>query len=517
MCTCEHHSRRPVTASRRALLAGSTGLVTTAAVLRFDPATAGESRTETYTGSFSGIATPDWHYLPVEVPPGVREIEVSYSYEKTDTGLGFSANVIDIGIFDPRGTDLDDGSGATGFRGWSGGARDSFRISASRATPGYLAGPITPGTWHVALGPFAVVPPGVDYEVSVTLRFGRERRRFRPDPAPRRVRGTGPGWYRGDCHLHTVHSDGRHTQASLAVLAREAGLDFIGSTEHNTSSAQLTWGRHAPDDLLVVNGEEVTTRAGHWLAFGLPAGTWIDWRYRPQDDALTTFTERVRGVGALAVTAHPFAPGPGSTWGFDPTYAAMDLVEIWNGPWTLDDQVAVEAWHALLVAGTYVPVMGSSDSHNDGQTVGLPQTVVRAGTLSTPAVVRGLRGGHAWIAESSAVDLSLTASLGDRTATCGEALGAAATDLVDVRLTVAGAPGCLAQVRGPAAVLGAATTDADGAAEVAVTVPAGLASFVRAEVRRLDGAPVLNPLEGVPGLAMVAMTNPVFLGEHPAG
>ncbi|WP_300640786.1 CehA/McbA family metallohydrolase [Nocardioides sp.] len=517
MCTCEHHSRRPVTASRRALLAGSTGLVTTAAVLRFDPAAAGESRTETYIGSFSGVATPDWHYLPVEVPPGVREIEVSYSYEKTDTGLGFSANVIDIGIFDPRGTDLDDGNGATGLRGWSGGARDSFRISARRATPGYLAGPITAGTWHVALGPFAVVPPGVDYEVRVTLHFGRERRRFRPQPAPRRVPGTGPGWYRGDCHLHTVHSDGRHTQASLAALAREAGLDFIGSTEHNTSSAQLTWGRHAPDDLLVVNGEEVTTRAGHWLALGLPAGTWIDWRYRPEDDALATFTERVRGVGGLAVTAHPFAPGPGSTWGFDPTYAAMDLVEIWNGPWTLDDQVAVEAWHAMLVAGTYVPVMGSSDSHTEGQVVGLPQTVVRAGTLSTPAVVQGLRGGHSWIAESSAVDLSLTASLGDRTATCGEALGASATDLVDVRLTVAGAPGCLAQLRGPVGVVGGAVTDDEGGAEVAVRVPAVLASFVRAEVRRLDGAPVLDPLAGVPGLAMVALTNPVFLGEHPRG
>jgi hypothetical protein len=513
MCTCEHHTR----ATRRALLAGSTGLVTSAAVLRFEPAAAGRTRTQTITGSFTGVATPDWHYLPVEVPPGVREIEVSYSHDQVDTGLGFSANVIDIGIFDPRGTDLDTATGSTGFRGWSGGARDSFRISARRATPGYLAGPVTPGIWHVALGPFAVVPPGVDYEVSVTLRFGRERRRFRPEPATRRVRGTGPGWYRGDCHLHTVHSDGRHTQASLAALAQEAGLDFIGSTEHNTSSAQLTWGRHAPEDLLVINGEEVTTRAGHWLALGLPAGTWVDWRFRPEDDALTTFTERVRGVGGLAVTAHPFAPGPGSTWGFDPTYAAMDLVEIWNGPWTLDDQVAVEAWHALLVAGTYVPVMGSSDSHHDGQVVGLPQTVVRAGTLSTPAVVRGLRGGHSWIAESSAVDLTLTATAGDRTATCGDALGAAATDLVDVRLAVAGAPGCLAQVRGPLTVLGAAVADDRGSAEVVVTVPAGLASFVRAEVRRLDGVPVLNPLEGVPALGMVAMTNPVFLGDPPGG
>lgn len=512
MCRCHAHPD----VSRRTLLgAAATGLVTSAAVAI--PAAAdsaetdsgGRTRTTTFTGSFSGVGTPDWHYLPVEVPEGVREIEVSYAYEKTDTGLGFSANVIDIGIFDPSGHDLGD---AAGFRGWSGGARDSFRISATRATPGYLAGPITPGTWQVVLGPFAVVPPGVDYEVTVTLRLGRPGRRFRPDPAPRRVPGTGPGWYRGDCHLHTVHSDGRHTQASLVALAQAAGLDFLGSTEHNTSSGHLTWGRHVPDGFLVIPGEEVTTRAGHWLALGVPPGTWIDWRFRPEDDQLARFTERVRGVGGIAVTAHPFAPGPGSTWGFDPTYADVDVLEIWNGPWTLDDQVAVQTWHERLVAGAYLPVMGNSDSHHDGQVVGLPQTVVRADTLSTPAVVAGVRAGRSWIAESSAVDLTFEATLGGTTVSCGEVLEAGPTDLVDVRLAVAGAPGCLAQVIGPAGPVAAAATDDQGAAEVVVQVP-GATPFLRAEVRRLDGAPVLNPLAGVPALAMVALTNPIRLGS----
>lgn len=505
MCTC------PLT--RRGLLTGSTGLVTTAAVARFEPAAAGESRSETFTGRFTGVGTPDWHYLPVEVPHGVRELEVSYEHTKTDTGLGFSTNVVDIGIFDPGGHEPGD---AAGFRGWSGGARTRFRLSAGGATPGYLPGPVTPGTWHVVLGPFAVVPPGVDWSVTVTLHFGRERRRFRPQPAPRRVRGTGPGWYRGDCHLHTVHSDGRHTQASLLALARRAGLDFLGSTEHNTSSASLTWGRHVPDDFLVLDGEEVTTRAGHWLALGVPAGTWVDWRYRPQDDELTASTERVRGVGGIAVAAHPFSPGPGSTWGFGHDYTGMDAVEIWNGPWTGDDQVALAAWHAALVAGRWVPVVGNSDSHHEGQVVGLPHTVVRADTLAAGALLRGLRGGHAWVAESSAVGLALEASVDGRTATLGEALGAAPTDLVDVRLTVTGARGCLAQVLGPLGPLDGTTTDEEGAAGLVVQVPAGLASFVRAEVRRLDGEPVVNPLQGVPGLAMVALTNPVFLGAAPS-
>jgi hypothetical protein len=29
---------------------------------------------------------------------------------------------------------------------------------------------------------------------------------------------------------------------------------------------------------LIVNGEEVTTRSGHWPAWNLPVGEWIDWR-----------------------------------------------------------------------------------------------------------------------------------------------------------------------------------------------------------------------------------------------
>jgi predicted metal-dependent phosphoesterase TrpH len=41
----------------------------------------------------------------------------------------------------------------------------------------------------------------------------------------------------GDTHLHTVHSDGRRTPAEVAAGARAAGLDFIVSTDHNTSSA----------------------------------------------------------------------------------------------------------------------------------------------------------------------------------------------------------------------------------------------------------------------------------------
>ena len=135
-----------------------------------------------------------------------------------------------------------------------------------------------------------------------------------------------------------------------------------------------------------------------------------------------------------------------------------------------------------------------------------------AETLSTSAVMDGVRRGRSWLAESSAVDLTFEATLNGATVSIGDRLPARGVDCVDVRLEVSGAPNCIAQIIGPLLPLGASLIGASGEATVTAKVPAGLAKFVRAEVRRLDTAPVINPLEGVPALTMVAMTNPIFLG-----
>jgi predicted metal-dependent phosphoesterase TrpH len=503
MCDC--HS----SLDRRSLLrAGAVGAatVTVGSLATFEPAAAGQVRRKVFRGEFTSSNTPDWHYLPFRVPKGVTKLHVAYEYTPTDLGP-ISINVVDIGIFDPSGHGLGD---ADGFRGWSGGARRQFRITRSEATPGYIAGPITPGVWNIVLGPYLITPPGTPWKVVVSLHFGKKREKAQLAPAPTAVPGTGPGWYRGDLHTHTVHSDGRWKRKQLVTAARAAGLDFICSTEHNTSSASYTWGRHVPDDFLVITGEEVTTRTGHWLAVGLPPATWIDWRYRGGEGHLQTFTDRVREVGGLAIAAHPFNPVPSIRWGHGYDYAGIDAVEVWNGPWAADDQQAVEQWHDLLASGTFVPAVGNSDTHNEGQAVGLAQTAYRLQTLSTAEVVEAIRGGHAWIAESSAVDLTFEAVLGEATASCGDHLGAADDDLVTVRLAATGVPGTVAQVRGPASILAGGLADPAGAVSVEVEVPAGTAPFVRAEVRRPGGTEP-NPLVDVPGAPMVALTNPIFL------
>jgi hypothetical protein len=482
---------------RRALLLAGAGTAVAAPLVTFEPAAAGTKVTRKFTGTFKPGDTADWVHLPFHVPAGVKRIDVSYSYPPpTDTGLGYSKNVVDIGIFDDSGAGL---GNAAGFRGWSGGARRSFRITRTSATPGYLPGPIHQGRWRVVLGPYQIARP-TRYQVTVTLTFGPKGPLAVPAPAPTEVAGRGAGWFRGDLHVHTVHSDGSQTQREVLEYAAAAGLDFIGTSEHNTSSATQTWGRHVPDDFLVISGEEVTTRAGHWLATGLPAGSWIDWRYRPEDDKLARFVDQVHDLGGLAIVAHPYISVPSIRWDFGDDWAGMDAVEVWNGPWDGFDEQALKRWHTLLSAGTYVPAVGNSDTHKQSQTIGLAQTVVRAESLSVAALVAGYRAGHSWIAESSAVDLEFTATLDDVSGQCGDRVPSAAGQEVAVHVGATGVAGCVATLYGPGFnnVLGTAPADGD-AITLDAAVPGGT-PFVRAEIRR-----------GTPTGQMVALTNPIFL------
>jgi hypothetical protein len=408
-------------------------------------------------------------------------------------------------MFGPEGHEL---GNQRGFRGWSGGFRTSFSISASEATPGYLPGPLTPGTWHVILGPYTVAPQGLNYQVQITLTFGPAGAPFRPNPAPLAapVRQRGRSWYRGDCHLHTVHSDGKRTPVELVADARAAGLDFMVSTDHNTSSSTLQWGDEATDDLLILNGEEVTTRSGHWPAIGLPAGQWIDWRYRASDPAdFRRFVDQVHRLGGLVTAAHPFANCFGCTYEFADEIA--DLVEVWNGPWTTDDQQTLDHWDGLLRSGRWIPAIGDSDAHNPDQIVALPHTVVFADSLRRQELLTGLHAGRSWLAESAAVDLSFTAAAGVHRADIGGRVAVDTGTQVTATAIVGGAPGTAVSILDQLGVEHTETVPASGSATVTWTTYPRYSRWLRVEVRRPSGG--INTT--VPN-AMVAMTNPIFLG-----
>ncbi len=165
---------------------------------------------------------------------------------------------------------------------------------------------------------------------------------------PKRAKGRGRDWYRGDCHLHSWYSDGRRTPAEIAALARAAGLDFINTSDHNTQSSHPHWAPEAGDDLLIMLGEEITTRNGHVVALGTEPDTFIDWRYRARDNRFGRYAREIRRAGGLVVPAHPHATCIGCAWKFG--FGEADAVEVWNGPYTPDDEIALASWDATLVA-----------------------------------------------------------------------------------------------------------------------------------------------------------------------
>ncbi len=322
---------------------------------------------------------------------------------------------------------------------------------------------------------------------------------------PTRVPGRRRGWYRGDCHVHSTASQGGElTPEQLAAAARAAGLDFLAVTEHNTSETHAAWTAHAGGDLLVILGEEIATRTGHWLALGIRPGQVVDWRYGVRDELVGGQVELVRRAGGLCMAAHPHAPYPSGEFMYP--YDWFDVIEVWNGlwdsdrPWNADNRAAVKEWSRSLAAGLHGgrwrPAMGNSDTHLEGQ-IGVPQTVVLAEELSVDAILAGIRAGRSWIPESAAAGLSLEACAGDRRAGIGERLQAGDEQAV-VRVTVHGVPSGTVTFQTDLGTVHAASLPGEGPGVVEWRTSGRESAYVRAEVRHPDGR-------------MAALTNPVIL------
>lgn len=209
--------------------------------------------------------------------------------------------------------------------------------------------------------------------------------------------------------------------------------------------------------------------------------------------------------------AHPHATCIGCAWKFG--FGEADAVEVWNGPYTPDDEVALASWDATLVASVrenreWLPAMGNSDAHRDPDAIGLPQTVVLADDLTRDAIQDGLRAGRSYVSESKNLSLTFTASGGRaQHAGIGERLRVDADTPVTLRLEATGAPRCTVRFVTDQGVL--FTSDplsVSGAGTVEWHTTASYAAYVRAELRHETAAGT------VPG-ALAAFTNPIFLGE----
>ena len=323
--------------------------------------------------------------VPFEVPPGTSRIELRYRHE--GQGRPGAGAVVDLGLIDPRGSAFPD---FPGFRGWSGSARTSAVITAEGATPGYLPGPLVPGTWQVLLGLGRVPPTGVEVEVLVdALEEGGEPPHPPPGPSRPGPPDRGRGWYAGDLHAHTHHSDAPGGLAELVAEAVRAGLDFLAVTDHNTVS-HLPHLRACSDRVLLVPGEEVTTVRGHMNAWGLER--LVDFRWET-DAELRAVIEEARKRGCVLSASHPVIPGMSWTPGYD---LPLDAIEVWHGPSGERNLETLATWQELLRSGRRVVGLGGSDHHcgRAGRPLATPTVWVLADSLTVTGIVEALRPGR---------------------------------------------------------------------------------------------------------------------------
>ena len=224
----------------------------------------------------------------------------------------------------------------TGFaaRGTEGAPNTALVLGETFATPGYLPGVLDAGVWHVFIHTHMIMPgPPLAYRLEVQLTDAPE---VQPRSLPRPTSTNkpvpperGPGWYKGDLHAHSTHSDASWTVDDLVASAARYGLEFVTLSDHNTVSGLPELDALTTPELLTMGGLELTTFYGHALALG--RRSWLDWVHEP----MTELAERADAEG-LFIIAHPRREGDpvctGCRWDYpELTPGPAQVVEIWNG------------------------------------------------------------------------------------------------------------------------------------------------------------------------------------------
>ncbi|SFW76011.1 CehA/McbA family metallohydrolase [Luteibacter sp. UNCMF366Tsu5.1] len=390
-------------------------------------------------GTLSGADQHTYRELPFDVPAGTSRITIDVDYTGRE-----EKTAIDLGLLGPGEFEAQDG-----FRGWSGGSKRRFTVSATDATASFLPGAIGPGRWRLLLG-IPNIRPTATSTYTAKIWLSRDEEGFGPEHGLTTTLATGERWYRGDLHMHSAHSDGGCINTSktksvpcplflTVTSAAKRGLDFIAVSEHNTMSQVSELREMQPyfDTMLLIPAREITTFEGHANLFGVSRT--VDFRVGskqvPDWNALLADVARAHGVISIN---HPRRPNDETCMGcgFTP-HDTVDMhgfqaIEAVNGRDVERAETGIPFWEKQLNAGLRITAIGGSDSHvgsDDARdefagTIGTPTTVVHARELSMEAILDGIRAGHVFIDTEGTRDRSLdvTASTGIAKAGMGDAI-----------------------------------------------------------------------------------------------
>lgn len=414
-------------------------------------ATAGRAPDVVLRGELTGKDQHTYRELPFDVPPGTTRITVDFDYTGRE-----QHTAVDVGLLGPDGF-----AAPQGFRGWSGGSKRRFTVSATDATASFLPGEIKPGRWRVLLG-IPNIRPASTATFTAQVWLSKEDEGFGPEHGLSESLDQRERWYRGDLHMHSAHSDGgclnlaetRKVPCPLFLTmanAAKRGLDFIAVSEHNTMS-QVSEMRELQDyvaPMLLIPAREITTFEGHANLYGVarPLDFRLDGTTVPDWNALLADVARAQGLISLN---HPMRPNDETCMGcgFKPArpvdMRGFQAIEAVNGRDVGRKDSGIPFWERQLNTGLRITAIGGSDSHDGSDaprdamagTIGTPTTVVHARELSMDGILEGIRAGHVFIDVEGSRDraMDVAASAGKKHAGMGDALMLARGEQVSVEV-----------------------------------------------------------------------------------
>jgi hypothetical protein len=331
---------------------------------------------------------------------------------------------------------------------------------------------------------------------------------------------TESGWFRGDLHAHTFHSDGALSPAELARTAVDEGLDFLAITDHNTIAAYPGFGPEP--GVLMIPGIEVTLADGHFNVFGITNATpWLAGIDVYPDPLLLSgewgspseLMRQTLAEGLLNSINHPLLT-PWAWLDDETDLRGLHCLEIWNDPsWPTNatgNPAAVALWTSWLNAGYRVTAIGGSDFHRPvpqagldkpAERLGLPSTYVYATELSGAAILDGMRRRRAYV--SMGAQVAFEATHAGQTVGIGEDLGAIEGSIrFDAAITGATTPAVARLVRNGQSIAEQAVTETEETRfQVQTTVRPDEPAWYRLDVYANSGQ-------------MLAITNPIFAGPR---
>jgi len=194
-------------------------------------------------------------------------------------------------------------------------------------------------------------------------------------------------------HVHSTFSDGTASVEELCESARATGRDVVLLTDHDTLGARRAGLEGWHGSVLLGVGVEISSRGGHYLAFG------VDRELPRKRLDESEIPAAVRAQGGVGFAAHPFSAGAQMShrlgrphgWaaleddglaGIELWSLMTDAAEAWRTPWQaiayvrdperfLDGPPAhhLSAWDRLCAVRRVVAI-GGLDAHQHGRRIG---------------------------------------------------------------------------------------------------------------------------------------------------